>query len=220
MNIPQIVLNSEKLYEGDLVRYLKVLFYDASNATLPYHNFRHMLHVTWLCYQGCEFYRETLSPREMRDILIAALFHDYDHTGSSQDDGKNITRAIAGVRGYIGPEDKLRMGAIVGLIRATEFPYTVADALLTLPAKILRDADMCQGLDSAWIQQIVFGLASEKNQKPIEVLQTQKSFLSNLQFYTKWAQALFPQTVIDARLEEVRQLLRILEPVVQLSRQR
>ena len=36
-----------------------------------------MLHVTWLCYQAADFYRDRLTPRQIRNLLIAALFHDF-----------------------------------------------------------------------------------------------------------------------------------------------
>src|SRR5271168_1526660 len=59
-----------------------ILFYNSSNLNNPYHNFRHtLLHVLWLCEKACRYYQKTLAPRQMRNLLIAALFHDFDHPG-------------------------------------------------------------------------------------------------------------------------------------------
>jgi hypothetical protein len=57
-DIPEIIGNDRGLYEGDLTGYFRALIFHATNLTRPYHNLRHMLHVTWLCYQAAEFYRD------------------------------------------------------------------------------------------------------------------------------------------------------------------
>ena len=80
-DIPDIIRNDEELYEENLVHYFQVLFFKAGNLTNPYHNLRHTLHVLWLCYKACRYYRDELTPRQMRILLIAALFHDFDHPG-------------------------------------------------------------------------------------------------------------------------------------------
>jgi hypothetical protein len=46
---------------------------------------------------------------------------------------------------------------------------------------------------------------------PIEVLRAQASFLAGLSFHTRWARQLFPQERIQAQIDEVEQLLRLLE---------
>jgi 3'5'-cyclic nucleotide phosphodiesterase len=80
-DLPGIIGNDERLYEGDLTFYFQVLFFKSSNLYNPYHNLRHTLHVLWLSHKACRYYRSALSPRRMRNLLIAALFHDFDHPG-------------------------------------------------------------------------------------------------------------------------------------------
>ena len=80
-DLPKIIGNEENLYEGNLIYHFQVLFFRANNLYNPYHNFRHMSHVLWLCYKACQYYSHELPPRQMRALLIAALFHDFDHTG-------------------------------------------------------------------------------------------------------------------------------------------
>jgi len=99
-DIPEIIGNDRGLYEGDLTGYFRALIFHATNLTRPYHNLRHMLHVTWLCYQAAEFYRDRLTQRQIRNLLIAALFHDFDHPGhphpgADDPDRINIGRSIA-----------------------------------------------------------------------------------------------------------------------------
>jgi hypothetical protein len=208
--IPQMIRNKERLYEGNLINYFQVIFNCAQNLQGKYHNFRHMFHVAWLCYLACQYYADTLSKRAMRNLLIAALFHDYNHTGMFGDDDLNIERAIRALRQHILPEDALFLDDIIELVRATQYPYVVPASRLTLCGEILRDADMSQVFSVAWIQQVIFGLAAEWGKKPIDVLGMQEPFLRSLTFHTEWAKQQFPQSDINAKIDETRELFELL----------
>jgi len=210
-SLPEIICNDHNLYEGDLIEYFQTVFYHAQNLKYPYHNFRHIFHVVWLCYQACIFYIGTLTPREMRNLLIAALFHDFDHSGMIGNDDLNIERAVRGFKRYIMKEDQGHVEEIISLIRATEYPYKVSSESLTLLSQIIRDADMSQALSEAWIQQVIFGLASEWNKKPIEVLEMESIFHKNLKFHTEWALSMFSQEDIDKKIAEANELLELLK---------
>lgn len=203
-------------YEGDLILYFRVLFFKASNLNNPYHNFRHSLRVLWLCYNACRYYHNELTPRQMRILLVAALFHDFDHPGHAHPgeedpDRINIEIAIAGLRRYIAPDDRALLPEIEAVIEATHYPYKIGGNELDLLGKIIRDADLAQALSPVWIQQIVIGLAQEWEMKPLEVLRAQASFLAALPFNTRWARELFPQQLIDAKIDEAAKLLQLLE---------
>ena len=227
-DVPKIIGNEECLYEGDLAKYFRVLFFKSNNLYNPYHNFRHMLHVLWLCHKACRYYQSRLAPRQMRNLLITALFHDFDHPGHphpgvDDPDRINIEIALAGLRQYIMPADRafhLRqyiMPAdraflldIEALIRATQYPYKIGSEKLDLLGKIIRDADLAQALSPVWIQQVVIGLAQEWGVTPLEALRRQVPFLVGLRFSTEWAGELFPPELVQAKIEEAEQLLRLL----------
>ncbi len=211
--IPSIIRNDAGIYEGDLKHYMKVLFFKAQNLRSPYHNFRHMTHMVWLCYQACLFYNDTFTPREKRNLLIAPAFHDFNHSGMLGDDDLNIERAVRAFQNNVAPEDKQseHSADIIELIRTTEYPHKGETSALPLSYQIMRDADLGQTFSVAWIQQVVFGLAAEWGKQPIEVLKMQGGFLKNLKFHTKWGQQMFPQRVIDAKVKEAEELLQILE---------
>jgi hypothetical protein len=59
-DIPKIINNESRLYEGDLMFYFRTLFFRSNNLYNPYHNFRHMLHVLWLCHEACRYYQQEL----------------------------------------------------------------------------------------------------------------------------------------------------------------
>lgn len=215
-DLPTVIGNDERLYEGDLIPYFQILFFKARNLNNPYHNFRHTTHVLWLCYNACRYYRDELTPLRMRILLIAALFHDFDHPGhphpgEENPDAINIAIAIAGLRQYITTSDHALLPEIEALVEATHFPYKIDGGELDLPSKIIRDADLAQALSPVWIQQVVLGLAQEWRVTPVEVLKAQASFLANLPFNTEWARQLFPRELVRAKIEEAEKLLKLLE---------
>jgi 3'5'-cyclic nucleotide phosphodiesterase len=209
-SIPQIIRNDENVYQGNLIHYFRAVFNHARNLGYPYHNFRHIFHVFWLCYQACLFYKGELSPKEMRNLLIAAMFHDFDHSGLMGDDDINILRAIRGLKRHLLEEDKPSLPEIIELIQTTEYPYKRSSAELGLSAQIIRDADLSQSLSVAWVQQVIFGLATEWNRKPIDVLKMQGPFMMGLKFSTKWGHKMFPKSEIVEKVKEVGEFLELL----------
>src|SRR5258708_23648767 len=148
----------------------------------------------------------------MRILLIAALFHELDQPGhphprEEDPDRINIEIAIAGLRRYIAPDDRALLPEIEAAIEATHYPYKIGGNELDLLGKIIRDADVAQGLSPVWIQQIVIGLAQEWEMKPLEVLRKQASFLAALPFNTLWARELFPTQLIVAKTNAPATLL-------------
>src|SRR5260370_33360710 len=115
--------------------------------------------------------RRNLRHVKMRNLLIAALFHDFDHPGhphpGEQDpDRINIRIAIAGLRRHITAHDRASLPAIEALVEATHFPYKTAGEELDLLGKILRDADLAEMLSPVSIQQDVMALPRHPPLKP------------------------------------------------------
>jgi hypothetical protein len=131
-DLPDIAENVEKLYEGNLMYYIWVLNEFARNLYGPYHNFRHITHATWLCYDACRYYAKILDPRQMRNILIAELFHDFDHFNRSGNDDLNIEIALRGLKRHIDPIDRPFLTDISNLIIPTEYPYRIPTDALSL----------------------------------------------------------------------------------------
>ena len=124
-SLPEIIEGGVGVYEGNLIHYFQLVFRKARNLNRPYHNGRHMLHVLYLCYQACAYYRGSceLTLRQARNLLIAALGHDFDHPGMQGDDDLNIERAIRNFIPHLLPGDKPHTGEITSIMRVTEFPH-------------------------------------------------------------------------------------------------
>lgn len=209
-DLPQIILNNDGLFIGDLRFYFKTIFFNAQNLQRGYHNFRHTFHVLWLCYQAVHFYQQEIHPTDRRNLLIAAMWHDFDHPGIKGNDDLNVERAVRGFRKHILEEDKKYEDCIVKIIRASEYPYKEKTDSLPLTCQIIRDADMGQVFAMAWLQQVVFGLSQEWGMTPMEILRSQPSFLKSVKFHTKWGQTMFPQKQIEAKIRESEELIELL----------
>ncbi len=209
ISVPDIIKNSENLYDGDLRYYFKKVF-SAPNVFNPYHNFRHMIHMTFETYEAAKSfdYPDKNGKKSFRALLIAAIFHDFDHSGKMGNDAREIKRASKSLETLILDKDRESLPEIKSLISATEFPHK--QEVASLGAEILRDADMGQSFSDVWLQNIVFGLAEERNVSPIEILESQIGFLKNLRFYTSWGKNKFEKK-IPSRIAEVEKYLEILK---------
>lgn len=205
-----IIVNQEGLYEGNLVEYFQALFHLGKGLNLPYHNFRHTTGMVFVCHEGARFHQSELSPRQIRNMLIADFFHDFNHRGVAGDDAMNLELAFVALQKYILPIDRPYLPDIKLLMRGTQFPYVIANEELPLEGLIIRDADMMQAFSPSWLQQVVFGLAAEWGQTPIEVLKMQPSFLGNLKFNTRWGNFMFPPAAIALKVSEAQALYDIL----------
>lgn len=196
----EIVTNVEGLYEGDLIPYYRALVLDSTGRSNPYHNIRHALHVLCAAYAGGKFHK--LSRRALRNLLIAAIFHDFNHSGKLRGkDRLEIEMALMMLRVYLQPEDLGELENISNIIWATEFPYKIPEAELSLEQKIVRDADMSQNFSDVWIQQCWFGLAEELSYDPIAFIGTRPAFLHSIVFHSDWGKAELEPKRLPAILE-------------------
>lgn len=119
--------------------YLKVLLTENKGNTNPYHNFHHTITMMRRVYEIARI--ENVDETNIRLMLIAALFHDFNHSGGKfKNDSDNIDYALDAflMDSQENVEDELDIGL---LICSTQYPYN-ADYEPTFLEKILRDADM------------------------------------------------------------------------------
>lgn len=207
--IVEIIDNSEGLYEGNLRYYFKLVF-DAPNANNPYHNFRHMLHVLCNAYVAGVFCRFTtiFGKRRFRALLIAAVLHDYGHSGKMGNDSLEIEILLNKFDSLILYEDRDLIPFIRDFISSTKFPYE--NTVISLGSEILRDADMSQTLTSVWIQQIIFGLAAEREISPLQSLKGQITYLRSMKFYSPWGKKVLIRRVYG-KIKETEEFLSLLK---------
>ncbi len=209
-DIIDIIENVDEIYPGDLKYYFAIVFIKAKNILNFYHNLTHIFHVLWVGYQACLYYHNKLSPREIRNLLIAILFHDFNHSGVTGNDENEINRAIEALKKYILSQDKHMLRSIIRIIEASKWPIKVIQRP-TLSEQIMRDCDLSQALCQTWMQQVIFGLGKEMGKSQIEMLEMQTSFLLSISFNTLWAKKQFPSSLIRSKIRQVERILKILK---------
>lgn len=166
-----------------------VVLNNKSNGA-PYHNLNHLLTVTKAVYDGMQ--AEGLGKDDkLKEMLLAGIFHDFNHSAGKKTDDKNITDAKKGLREFL-EEEKIEADSdfIDKVLDATQYPYVIDSDKLNEYQKIIRDADIVQVMMYNWIHQSVFGLSQELNMSFVDFIQAQKKFLANTEFNTSWGKKL------------------------------
>lgn len=188
---------------------LKYIILNNKSNNAPYHNINHLLTVTKYCYNALK-HMDMLSDDKSEDLLLAALFHDFNHSMGKEKDDVNIKEAKKGLKKFINDENlDLDLDFMDEIINATQYPYVIESKDLNIYQSIIRDADMCQIFEYDWLRQNIFGLSTELNLKPIEFLKGQRKFLEGIDFLTDYGKFLSKNY-----FNEVMEEFEILEDII------
>lgn len=171
------------------------IFYQAKTYILEknlvendYHNNEHMINVFNNAMMLFDHYKDEFEPYDKLILGLAALFHDFNHSGGKLKDSENIELALASLKEFLSSIDKSDLyNDIENIIVATEFPHLDID--LDTLQKIIRDADTMGGIIEGW-QSVVKNLASEYNKTLEEFIPTQIKFLNSVEFNTDYCNQL------------------------------
>jgi hypothetical protein len=148
----------------------------------PYHNLYHMQCVVEnvsILTSG-----SGLDEEDVRKLLIAAIFHDFNHTTNKDTESNNIEDAIQGLQECCTALGEEFHASYVNLIQSTSYPYINEAFDLSYSEQILRDADMLQCFDKNYIQQVAIGLSNEWKMDMVKSLDVQYNYVSNVEFCT------------------------------------
>jgi hypothetical protein len=138
------------------------------------------------------------------------MLHDVDHPGFERDDSLNLKDAVSFLAKHISKVDLPHFNNIAQLMRATQQPRDSSRELGVLE-KMIQDADLCPILTDDGIPKIVLGLSAELRKDRIKMLKDQKGFLRGLRFKDPYIRDfLYPKEVIEAKIKECQQLLKVL----------
>lgn len=164
---------------------------------LPYHNLTHTLSMVLCCYEAGTHYNLPLV--SLRPLCVAALFHDYDHSGGAQSDSANISNAISGflhqncLNSF--PWYTEYATQVPRFIAVTEYPYVLSP--VCIEERILRDCDLLSIIYDDWYDRIIIGLGMEMSVKygrtvtEYEMVKGQIDFLGSVKLFTDWGRSLF-----------------------------
>lgn len=166
-----------------------IILNNKSNGA-PYHNLNHLLTVTKGVYDGMQF--EGLGKdKRIKEMLLTAIFHDFNHSAGKKTDDKNIAEAKKSLRKFL-KEEKIEADIVFmeKILDATQYPYVLEVKDLDIYQKIVRDADIIQNFMENWIHQSVFGISQELNLNFISFIQNHKKFFATMKFNTAWGKQL------------------------------
>jgi len=160
------------------------------SVNLPYHNTRHLVKVFDSCMEIAESYK--ISKHDLIVLGVAALFHDFNHSGGKLKDSENIQIAIYEFNNFYEKNkssfDGIHFISIADLITYTEFPK-VKEPENDIQ-RILMDSDLIQAFDIDWFLYAIKGLSMERGVTVQKALEDQSNFINNVSYYTKYAQKL------------------------------
>ena len=123
----------------------------------PYHNLYHCLVVADNCLEGSSYYN--LDTVNEISLIIAALFHDFNHSMGELKDSENIKNALESFEVWYEENNSIlniNKDIVINAIKATEYPYVIDSKDLTIEQKIIRDSDLGQMFLDNRIQQTNF----------------------------------------------------------------
>jgi hypothetical protein len=197
----------EIITKFNLDNYLKVVIQKSTSNKAPYHNFYHVMCMIKNVYDIAKSLG--LSDDVIRLLLIAVLFHDFNHSMGKHDDVWNVDEAIKCFLLYSieSSEDNEK---IINIIRATQYPYVIEEKDLTVEQEIIRDADLLQQYQDNFIQQVYWGLSQELNYSFEIMLAGYPNFIEGMRLHTKHAQEIH-DNFKEERSSTVKYLLNLLQ---------
>lgn len=190
-----------------------------------YHNTRHMFGVAQLAWKlwsieaGEGEVENDCPDYDLRILLIACLWHDYDHSGGQQSDRDNINDAINAFETWLAlPEFSHELKpeffthnpvvSVKQLIEVTEFPFCHEPC--SLAEKVIRDADLLYSFHDS-TGEILHGLYTELAQSGrlpedvtfLDMVDGQTKFHNEVKLFTKTGLAIH----IDRKAEVIREQL-------------
>ena len=192
-----------------------------SSAMAPYHNTRHLMcvvkYVDYLLRAErklgaceCEDELDELS------LLLAALFHDVDHSMGKLDDEANVQNAKAAFACFLDVTDtgdireEWLWQRVCRLIDATQYPYAIPSAQLTYEQGVIRDADLMQAYDDDMFHHLTMGLSIELGTPLMKTLEGNIVFHSAVTPCTESGRA-YRELALPALLREFSEYIKLLE---------
>jgi hypothetical protein len=135
---------------------------------------------------------------EWYELMLACMFHDMNHSEGKLPDIENVNNAIDEFCEFYAVEYSTMEANLIGedtvnkIIRATQYPYMIADEDLNQCQMIIRDADLLIALEPDWFQNAFLGLMKEMDFFEVRnMIAGQKEFHHSIQMRTQSGKDLY-----------------------------
>ena len=181
---------------------IKYIIENSNSNSLPYHGITHTFEV----FEACANYVMDNPEQNIHahELLIAALFHDFNHSGGKLPDSENVRIAIDGMVQFLYEKnmlDSFDVELAAYVIMATQFPYVLDETELNIEGRIIRDADMYQSMKNESIVKLYYGLRTEINMSMEDFCAMESKFLGNMKLNTEYFRQMWSQVCQDRLIE-------------------
>jgi len=164
----------------------------------PYHNNKHAMFL-------CDSIHEILSEdntgedidyTEKRELYLAAIFHDFNHSQGLRTDDDNIRVAINEFLLFTKRDDvkpiiknePIELVKVIEIIQATRYPYIIPSKELTYQQKVIKDSDINHILELNKFFYVMIDLKDEmfNDSSWSEFFEGNTVFVKQLQFETTY----------------------------------
>lgn len=164
------------------------------SANAPYHNNKHIIDMTRIAQNLFMFYSEEefFTPKAMRVLTLACLFHDFNHSGGKEEDSVNIRNACKAANTFLLNKSQATpriIDEVNHAINCTVYPFSVNP--VGVMEQCIRDADVLYPTMSQEPKVIMESLREEisvSQDRVIsyeEMLEGQKKFMESVVLYTE-----------------------------------
>lgn len=164
-----------------------------NKSKCAYHSTTHCISVALRADLIVQVSTARVSSLEYRELLLAALFHDFNYQ-ESLDETENVALAIKSFKvacetyfyedSVYDSARPLRIPSICRLIAQTTYPYVDDDSDLDFTCCVLRDADRLAVCDADWRSVLLDDLRAEQKLDLTNFIDLQFKFLVDLAPYT------------------------------------
>lgn len=183
-------------YDYDLGAHWEYFCARNTAAGLSYHN---RYHTAWMITKVFRMasdpcFNATIGINQLQSLILAAMFHDMNHSGGVEKDTANVTRAAECLREAVAVVPYLKNANMLDIITCaekaiicTQYPFIVPPA--NDVECILRDADIMQGMTEHFVKIIYIDLFSEllvsnPGMTFEQYMRGQKQFLTDAEMFT------------------------------------
>ena len=128
------------------------IYLQSKSINAPYHNLWHTINMIEDCYECYNFIHG--NDHGCLNLIVAAIFHDINHTQGKFSDDVNINIALQEVKSL--PYDTTE---IQDIIKATQYPYVIPAESLNENQKIIRDCDLMSSFKDTLLPHCLVGLS-------------------------------------------------------------
>lgn len=185
-----------------------------TSTALPYHNRYHTMTMVKNVAEAADYYYLLRTWKD--SLIVAAIFHDFNHSGGVQNDRVNITNARREFNYFYtnyhqGPaENSINPVFVDQMIETTmfvggEFPNEPTDLI----QQIIRDADLLQISEPNWYDMVIEGIRAELVNGGLtlsedQMVRGQIDFMKkHFKFYTEWGKARWNSPVVQTRVAQL-----------------